>query len=76
MCSAKRLLALALILLSAAACSDPHTSPGSAKSAAGNHKSIGDFDDSDVYRYYGGPSAASQKSDVQRRQDAHMTERR
>jgi len=40
------------------------------------HAEYGDFGYSDIYRYYGGPSAVSEQSEAQRQVDRHMTETR
>jgi len=72
--SMKELLVLALVLTSVAACADLR-SPGSAYSAGDRDQGFGDFGYSDVYRYYGGPSAVSQEGYVQRQQDRHLTEK-
>ena len=75
MCSVKRLLALAFVFASVAACSDLQAGPGSAKSAGERHQGFGDFGYDNIYRYYGGLSAVSEKNTVQRQQDRHVTER-
>ena len=73
--SMKWLLA-ALILTTVAACGDQHTASSPANRIDERHTEFGDFGYSDIYRYYGGPSAVSQQSDAQRQADRHMTERR
>lgn len=73
--STKYLLA-ALILTTVAACGNQQTASGPAHRIDEDHKEYGDFGYSDIYRYYGGPSAVSQQSDAQRQADQHMTERR
>lgn len=73
--SMKWLLA-ALILTTVGACSDLHTASSPANRANEHNAEFGDFGYSDIYRYYGGPSAVSQQSDALRRQDQHTTERR
>lgn len=60
-----------LVLSSLAACSD-----GRAPATASSRTEFGEYGYSDIYRYYGGPSAASQESDAQRRQERDMTEKR
>ena len=67
----KGLVVAALVLSSLTACSDLR-----APATASSRTEFGDYGYSDVYRYYGGPSAASQEADVQRQQDRHMTEKR
>ena len=66
----------ALILTSVAACGDQHTASSPANRIDEHHTEFGDFGYSDIYRYYGGPSAVSQQSDAQRRADRHVTETR
>jgi hypothetical protein len=74
--SMKWLLA-ALILTSVAACGDLHTASGPASRADERHQTeFGDFGYSDIYRYYGGPSAVSQQSDAQREADRQVTKAR
>ena len=73
--SVKWLLA-ALILSSVAACGDLHTASGPATRADERHAEFGDFGYSDIYRYYGGPSAVSQQSDAQREADRQVTKAR
>ena len=73
--SIKWLLA-ALILATVAACGDQHTASSPANRIDERRAEYGDFGYSDIYRYYGGPSAASQQSDAQRQADQHMTGRR
>jgi hypothetical protein len=73
--STKWLLA-ALILTTVAACGNQQTATSPAHRIDERHKAYGDFGYSDIYRYYGGPSAVSQQSDAQRQADQHMTERR
>ena len=73
--SMKRLLA-ALILTSVGACGDLHTASGPATRADEGHAEFGDFGYSNIYRYYGGPSAVSQQSAAQRQADRPMTETR
>jgi len=68
----KSLLVAALVLTTLAACADQRSSPATASSKT----EFGDYGYSDIYRYYGGPSAASQEVDAQRQADRHMTERR
>jgi hypothetical protein len=68
----KSLLVTALILTSLAACSDQRGSLGTASAKT----EFGDYGYSDVYRYYGGPSAATQESDAQRQADRHVTQQR
>ncbi len=72
--STKYLLA-ALILATVAACGNPQTASSPTHRIDESHKEYGDFGYSDIYRYYGGPSAVSQQSDAQRQADQHMTER-
>lgn len=67
----KGIVVAVLVLASLAACSDLRT-----PATASSRTEFGDYGYSDIYRYYGGPSAASQEADVQRRQDRHMTEKR
>ena len=67
----KGIVLAALVLSSLAACSDV-----GAPATASSRTEFGDYGYNDVYRYYGGPSAASQESDAQRQQDRHMTEKR
>jgi hypothetical protein len=67
----KAMALAALVLSSLAACNDVR-----APATASSRTEFGDYGYDDVYRYYGGPSAASQESDVQRRQDRDMTEKR
>ncbi len=67
----RSLLVATLILTSLAACGDQR-SFGTASSGT----DFGDYGYSDIYRYYGGPSAASQEVDAQRQADRHVTERR
>jgi hypothetical protein len=76
--SMKWLLVPALILTSVVACADLRTSPGSANAADDRDEGFGDFGYSDVYRYYGGPSAVSQENEVERRegQGRYATERK
>ncbi len=59
----KGLVVAALFLSNLTACSDLRP-PASASSRT----EFGDYGYSDIYRYYGGPSAASQEADVQRQQ--------
>ena len=73
--STKWLLA-ALILTTVAACGDLHTASGPANRADERRPEFGDFGYSNIYRYYGGPSAVSQQSDAQRQADRHATESR
>jgi hypothetical protein len=73
--STKCLLA-ALILTIVAACGNQQTASSPAHRIDERHKEYGDFGYSDIYRYYGGPSAVSQQSDAQRQADQHMTEKR
>jgi len=73
--STKYLLA-ALILMTVAACGSQQTASSPTHRIDEHHKEYGDFGYSDIYRYYGGPSAVSQQSDAQRQVDQHMTERR
>jgi len=73
--SMKCLLA-ALILTSVAACGDQHTASSPASQIDERHTEFGDFGYSDIYRYYGGPSAVSQQSDAQRQADRRLTETR
>jgi len=73
--SMKCLLA-ALILTSVAACGDQHTASSPANRIDERHTEFGDFGYSDIYRYYGGPSAVSQQSDAQRQAERHLTETR
>ena len=73
--SMKWLLA-ALILTTVAACGDQHTASSPANRIDERHKEYGDFGYSDIYRYYGGPSAVSQQSDAQRQADRRLTETR
>jgi hypothetical protein len=73
--SMKWLLA-ALILTTVVGCGDLHTASGPASRTDEHNTDFGDFGYSDIYRYYGGPSAVSQQADAQRQQDRHMTERR
>lgn len=61
MCSVKKLLALALVFTSLAACGDLKSDPDSTESVGERHEDFGDFGYDNVYRYYGGPSAVSQK---------------
>jgi hypothetical protein len=60
-----------LVLSSLAACSDVRP-----PATASSRTEFGDFGYSDIYRYYGGPSAASQESNAERQTDRHMTEKR
>ena len=53
-----------------------HTASGPANRTDERHTDFGDFGYSDIYRYYGGPSAVSQQSDAQRQQDRPLTEPR
>lgn len=69
-------LVAALIFTTVAACGDQHTASGPANRIDERQAAFGDFGYSDVYRYYGGPAAASQQSDAQRQADQHVTERR
>ena len=73
--SMKWLLA-ALILTTAAACGNQQTASRPADRIDEHHKEYGDFGYSDIYRYYGGPSAVSQQSDAQRQADRLLTETR
>ena len=73
--STKWLLA-ALILTTVAACGNQQTASSPTKRIDERQKEYGDFGYSDIYRYYGGPSAASQEADAQQQADQHMTERR
>jgi hypothetical protein len=73
--STKYLLAV-LILMTVAACGSQQTASSPTHRIDERHKEYGDFGYSDIYRYYGGPSAVSQQSDAQRQADQHMTERR
>lgn len=73
--SMKWLLA-ALILTTVAACGDQHTAASPANRIDERHAEYGDFGYSDIYRYYGGPSAVSQQSDAQLQADRPMTETR
>ena len=73
--STKCLLA-ALILTTVASCGNQQTASSPAHRIDERHKEYGDFGYSDIYRYYGGPSAVSQQADAQRQADQHMTERR
>ena len=73
--SMKWLLA-ALILTTVAACGDQHTASSPASRIDERHAEYGDFGYSDIYRYYGGPSAVSQQSDSQRQADRPVTETR
>jgi hypothetical protein len=66
--SMKCLLA-ALILTTSAACANQQTASSPANRIDERHKEFGDFGYSDIYRYYGGPSAVSQQSDAQRTAD-------
>jgi len=67
----RSLLVATLILTNLAACGDQR-SFGTASSGT----DFGDYGYSDIYRYYGGPSVASQEVDAQRQADRHVTERR
>lgn len=67
----KGIVLAALILSSIAACSDVRP-----PATASSRTQFGDYGYHDVYRYYGGPSAASQESAAQLRQDRDMTEKR
>lgn len=67
----KDIVVTALVLSSLAACSDLR-----APATASSRTEFGDYGYSDIYRYYGGPSAASQEADVQRQQGRHITEKR
>ena len=67
----RSLLVATLILPNLAACGD-RRSFGTASSGT----DFGDYGYSDIYRYYGGPSVASQGVDAQRQADRHVTERR
>jgi hypothetical protein len=73
--SVKRLFVLALMLTSVVACADLRGSSGSANAADDRDEGFGDFGYSDVYRYYGGPSAVSQENEVERQQgqDRYVT---
>ena len=73
--SMKWLLA-ALILTIVAACGNQQTASSPTHRIDERHKEYGDFGYSDIYRYYGGPSAVSQQSDAQRQADRHLTETR
>jgi hypothetical protein len=73
--SMKWLLA-ALILTIVAACGNQQTASSPTHRSDERHKEYGDFGYSDIYRYYGGPSAVSQQSDAQRQADRHLTETR
>lgn len=66
----------ALILITAVGCSAQHTASSPTNRIDERHAEFGDFGYSDIYRYYGGPSAVSQQSDAQRRADRHVTETR
>jgi len=66
----------ALILTTVAACADQHTASSPANRIDERHAEYGDFGYSDIYRYYGGPSAVSEQSEAQRQVDRHMTETR
>ncbi len=67
------LLVLALLPTSVAACAGPPTS-SSAAPAADRDEGFGDFGYSDVYRYYGGPSAVSEENEVKRQQGRQPTQ--
>jgi hypothetical protein len=67
----KGIVLAALILSSLAACSDVR-----APATASSRTEFGDYGYNDIYRYYGGPSAASQEFDAQLRQDRDMVEKR
>ena len=69
-------LLAALILTTVAACGNQQTASSPTNRIDERHKEYGDFGYSDIYRYYGGPSAVSQQSDAQEQADQHMTERR
>jgi hypothetical protein len=73
--SMKWLLA-ALILTTVVGCGDVQTASGSANQTDERHTDFGDFGYSNIYRYYGGPSAVSQQFDAQRQQDRPVTEPR
>ena len=66
----------ALLLITVVGCGDQHTASSPANRIDEPHAEFGDFGYSDIYRYYGGPSAVSQQSDAPRQADQHMTERR
>jgi len=66
----------ALILTTAAGCSDLHTASSPPHRIDERQAEFGDFGYNDIYRYYGGPSAVSQQSEAQRQADLHMTEKR
>ena len=66
--SVETLLVLALMLTPVVACADLRGSSGSANAADDRDAGFGDFGYSNVYRYYGGPSAVSQENEVERQQ--------
>lgn len=66
----------ALILITVVGCGDQHTASSPANRIDERHAEFGDFGYSDIYRYYGGPSAVSQQSDAQRQAERHLTETR
>ena len=69
-------LLAALILTFVAACGNQQTASSPTHRIDERQKEYGDFGYSDIYRYYGGPSAVSQQSDAQRQADRHLTETR
>jgi len=64
---------MAFSLATTAACGD-NNGPNAGNPSNDHGPEFGDFGYSDIYRYYGGPSAVVQEFDAQRRQERHSTQ--
>ena len=65
---------MAFGLATTAACGDNNNGPNAGSPSNDHGPEFGDFGYSDIYRYYGGPSAVVQEFDAQRRQERRSTQ--